>query len=191
MSKLPAKRQYVLTFFWIDGRGHRQKMAKGLAQKVGVTEKTIDQMVFLKASFSSSEFLLAAQVFRLIGRKPTTVIKIQGIPTVSKAALERVFGCYEASMRSRASKKYCLTEVVQTRSRHGSMEIGINVSTLGIHPTNTHVPRKRIKPLIYPCRICYYYTHDPIPDTREKWIENYDFVADQMHTLVCPKFKSI
>jgi hypothetical protein len=188
MSNVPAvpKAKKVLDFVWVDGRGHRQKMAKFIAQQSADSfqEKTLDGMTLIRARFAEAKFVFAHEVFDLIGRYKTTRITVPGVPTINKFSIESMLSCYVTFLRSRA-RDYCGVMVCYPKPVSG-FTIGIDVSSFGIHTKKGEQPAKRRKkPFRYACRRCHYSAEHAEPKEMHTRLME---LAVENHVVLCPAF---
>lgn len=188
-KNLPALKTIGLDFYWVDGKGPHQKLAKIMAKKVvSVRQKKLDDLTIIHAHFTEKHFLVASKIFELIGRTKTTTITAKGLPTLTKRFLADIFWCFECSLRSR-SKDYCGITIPEVKNN--SAEIAIHVQTFGINVSNgeNQVVKRRKKPVRHPCQLCFYATPREKRDSSDTYLKALPDVADMYHAWLCPKFK--
>lgn len=189
-TNLPTrKKAVVLDFYWLDGRGAHQKLAKVMAEQfVKLKSKKIGDMTFVHASFTQENFILASKIFDLIGRAKTTTINVRGLPTTSKINVANIFWCFNRSMRSKA-KDYCSIDIAEVRTNE--VEIGVRVNTYGISVGEGKKPRRKYRPTKHPCHLCYYSTPKESTNSPKDYLEALEEVARLNHADICPRFRGV
>jgi hypothetical protein len=174
-----------LEILWIDGRGAAQALARSEAQKhSGFSRIVYDQNNFFRLSLfgTARDLILASQILKLVGARPTTIVRHKGEVIADKKALLATLACFEKSLRSKA-KSYCEIPIGTTLA---GVSLEFNVTAFGIRVAPEHPVSKTRRRLVCPCRLAYHCY--PRPESEAEWNDSLLRSMADKHLNICPRF---
>lgn len=170
---------------WFAGNGSAEAMAKAIAQNAGMLRRhMLDGSAYYTVQLTKGQFQIAHEIFKLVGKKPTTKVFSEDSP-VDKKRIAKVFECHEGFLRSKTTS-FCETELGHPTGSSIDITIGFSVYGMGIGRADP--PTQEENRPKHPCKVCFESAY-PRPELNGKWKASIETEAMVTHANLCPRYK--